>query len=303
MTPIDPQSCARAAWELSRQQQDVIARRQLFELGFSDDAIRHRLASGRLYRIYRGVYAVGRRDVSQLGRWMAAVLRCGEGAALSHSAAAALWRMRPIVRGTIEVSVVGREIVEDGLLVHRRARLDDIRVAHGIPVTNPAETLIDMAARLDRDALEAALNDADKHDLVTHDSLAAAVERAARRPGTAALRKLLSDHTFRRTDTELERQFLRIVRDAGLPLPLTQQHVNGHRVDFYWPALRVVVETDGGRFHRTGSEQTRDRERDHAHLAAGLTPLRFTHAQIFQRAAHVEAVLRAVVAPRLLDVT
>jgi very-short-patch-repair endonuclease len=91
---------------------------------------------------------------------------------------------------------------------------------------------------------------------------------------------MLGARTFRLTDSELERRFLRIVEKARLPRPLTQQNVAGFRVDFFWPDLGLVVETDGLTYHRTPSQQARDRLRDQAHLAAGLTPLRFTHAQV-----------------------
>jgi very-short-patch-repair endonuclease len=84
------------------------------------------------------------------------------------------------------------------------------------------------------------------------------------------------------------------VRRANLPRPRTQQHVNGHRVDFWWPEHKLVVETDGLRYHRTPAQQARDRRRDQAHYAAGLTPLRFTHAQVAYAPEEVERVLRSV---------
>jgi very-short-patch-repair endonuclease len=96
------------------------------------------------------------------------------------------------------------------------------------------------------------------------------------------------------TDTELERRFLPIARRAGLPLPLTQVYVNGFRVDFYWPELGLVVETDGLRYHRTPAQQAEDSRRDQTHAAAGLVPLRFTRAQVRFEPGHVEEVLTAV---------
>ena len=82
---------------------------------------------------------------------------------------------------------------------------------------------------------------------------------------------------------------------AGLPPPLTNRTVNDFKVDFFWPELGLVVETDGLRYHRTPAQQARDRLRDQAHLAAGLTPLRFTHAQVLRyEPAHVRATLVAV---------
>ena len=78
---------------------------------------------------------------------------------------------------------------------------------------------------------------------------------------------------------------------AGLPVPLTKQLVNGCEVDFYWPDLGLVVETDGLRYHRTASTQTRDARRDRAHTLAGMTPLRFTHYEIKYEPGRVRAEL------------
>jgi very-short-patch-repair endonuclease len=112
--------------------------------------------------------------------------------------------------------------------------------------------------------------------------------------GAPVLRTVLDRRTFRLTDSELERRFLRLVRRARLPDPLTQQRLNGFRVDFYWPHLRLVVETDGLRYHRTASQQSFDRARDQAHVTAGFTVLRFTHAQVAYEPGTVVSALRAV---------
>jgi len=108
------------------------------------------------------------------------------------------------------------------------------------------------------------------------------------------LRELLDRRTFVLTDSELERRFLPIALAAGLPVPQTGRRVNGFKVDFYWPDLGLVVETDGLRYHRTPAQQARDRLRDQAHTAAGLTCLRFTHAQVRFDPDHVRATLTAV---------
>lgn len=109
------------------------------------------------------------------------------------------------------------------------------------------------------------------------------------------MRRILDRRTFALTDSELERRFLPITRAAGLPLPETGRKLNGFKVDFYWPDLGLVVETDGLRYHRTPAQQARDRMRDQAHTASGLTCLRFTHAQVRFEADHVRATLAAVV--------
>lgn len=132
------------------------------------------------------------------------------------------------------------------------------------------------------------------------EALRRAIDQRPRKPGTAILRDLLDSHTFALTDSSLERWVLPIARRAGFPLPLTKQHLDGFRVDFYWPDLGLVVETDGLRYHRTAAEQTADRRRDQAHDAAGRVPLRFSRAQVVFEPEHVEATLKRVVR-RLAD--
>jgi very-short-patch-repair endonuclease len=147
-------------------------------------------------------------------------------------------------------------------------------------VTAPGRTLIDIAAGLSPKALERAVNEADRLGLIDPESLRSDLDAHQGVDGAPALRRVLDRRTFALTDSELEWRFLRLVRRAGLPAPLTQQRVNGFRVDFYWPELELVVETDGLRYHRTPNQQSKDRVRDQVHTAAGLTPLRFTHAQV-----------------------
>src|SRR5262249_27610156 len=78
--------------------------------------------------------------------------------------------------------------------------------------------------------------------------------------------------------------------------PETKAWVNGYEVDFYWPELGIIVEADGLRYHRTASQQKRGLERDQAHLATGMWPLRFSHWQIKYDAARVRKLLRSTVA-------
>jgi very-short-patch-repair endonuclease/predicted transcriptional regulator of viral defense system len=291
------QQLRAALWTLARRQHGVVTRRQLLDLGLSAHAINHRIRRGRLHPVYRGVYAVGRPELTQCGRWMAAVLSCGRGAALSHESAAALWRIRAKERRPLEVSVpAGCFPRQPKIVVHRRAVLTpgDVTRHHGIPVTTPVCTLVDLASRLERDELEAAINEADKLDLVDPERLRMALEGMNGRVGVAPLRYVLDRRTFAPTASGLERRFLPLARRAGLLPPQTQARVNGFDVDFYWPDLGLVVETDGLRYHRTPAEQTRDRLRDQTHAAAGLTPVRFTYAQVAFEPDHVQATLESV---------
>jgi very-short-patch-repair endonuclease len=230
---------------------------------------------------------------------MAAVLACSDGAVLSHSSAAALWRIGWEERGIVEISLPSlSRRRHPGIRIHRRPSLArrGLTREHGIPVTTPIQTLIDMSLRLDRLGIERMINGADKYNLVHPPQLRAALEARAGEAGAAKLRFILDRRTFRLTKEELERRFLPLVRKAGLPVPLTGQWVNGFEVDFYWPDLGLVVETDGLRYHRTPAEQARDRLRDQTHTAAGLTPLRFTHEQVRYEPEHVLTVLRATAA-------
>jgi very-short-patch-repair endonuclease len=285
------------AWKLASNQHGVVSRAQLLDLGLTENEIKTRVARGRLHRLWRGVYAVGRPQLTRHGWWMGAVLSCGPSAVLSHGSAAALWAIR--AKGPIRpIDVSVRSDVfrrRKDVRLHRRSfgSPRDLTRRDGIPVTSPARTLIDLATVIEPGPLEAAVNEADKLGLVDPDELRAANDEHVGIDGVAALRKLLDRRTFQLTDSELERRFLRLVRRAGLSPPRTRERVNGFRVDFFWPELGLVVETDGLRYHRTPFQQGKDRLRDQAHIAAGLTALRFTHSQIAHQPTSVSATLTA----------
>ena len=228
---------------------------------------------------------------------MAAVLSCGDEARLSHTSAAALWELVPGPPTRIELSVPhGVLRKRPGLVVHRRRSIlpSETTLHRGIPVTSPALTVIDMARRLSVAGLERAINEADKRGLVGWETMRLKAAALSHVPGARLVRERLDRRTFRLTDSDLERLFLPLVRTTSLGLPLTGQRVNGFRVDFYWPALGLVIETDGLRFHRTPDQQTRGHRRDQAHVASGLTTLRFSHEQIKFEPVHVRSTLCAV---------
>jgi hypothetical protein len=268
---------------MARRQHGIVARRDLLALGFSPEAIEHRVAKGRLHAVARGVYAVGWPQLTDERRWMTAVLACGEGAALSHRSAAALWGIGRERDATVDISVPRRckcRRPEIRARSRRTLQAKDIAMHRQIPVTSPARTVLDLATELDDRALERTVNEADKRDLIDPDALRGSLEDFAGEPGVRALRTLLDRHTFRLSDSDLELLFRPIATAAGLPPPLTKAEVNGFEVDFSWPDLGLVVETDGLRYHRTPFQQRRDLERDQAHRARGLVPVRFTHWQV-----------------------
>jgi hypothetical protein len=242
---------------------------------------------------------MGRRQITREGRWMAAVLACDPFAHLSHRSAAALWGFGEEHPGYIEISVQRhRKVRRPGIRTHDRAGLwnRDVGTRLGIPVTTPVHTFLDLATVTGPKTLERSINEADKIGVIDADSLRRALEDHPGQPGICLLRHVLDKDTFRLSDDELERLFRPLAAVAGLPTPLTKHMVNKFEVDFYWPDLGLVVETDGWRYHRTPSAQTRDALRFQAHTAAGLTPLRFSHYQVKYEPRHVQDILRKTVA-------
>lgn len=282
-------------WALAERQHGVVARAQLLDLGMHPDAVKHRIATGRLHPVHRGVYAVGRPQLSRRGHWMAAILACGAAAVLSHGSAAALWSIEDLRASPIHVSAP-TDRRRPGIVIHRRGVLGATERTERdrIPVTTPVCTLIDCAAHSTAARIQRAIGEADKLDLVDPETLRAALDTVPPRPGVGILRAILDRETFALTDSRLESRFLAIARAAGLPLPETRLRPNGHRVDFLWAGLGLIVETDGLRYHRTPGQQAVDRRRDQEHAVAGLTTLRFTHAQGRHEPAYVAATLQAV---------
>lgn len=214
---------------------------------------------------------------------MTAVLVGGEGAALSHRSAAALWEIGTEKPGTTDISVPRHtRLSRSGIRVRSRPALGAAEIVsrQGIPVTDIVRTLIDLAAESASAAVERAVNEADKRDHITPDALRLSLVDHAGEAGVRLLRQLLDKYTFRLSDSDLEVFFRPIAAAAGLPPPMTKQIVNGFEVDFFWATLGLVVETDGLRYHRTPATQARDARRDRAHVLAGMTPLRFTHFEI-----------------------
>jgi very-short-patch-repair endonuclease len=288
---------SREAWRLARSQHGVLTRRDLERLGFSKMAIEHRIAAGRLHLISRGVYAVGWPELTPHGRWMAAVLACGDGAMLSHRSAAELWRIGREEPGRIDVSVRRKcEIRRKGLKVRGRPSLGAGSVVqrYGIPVTDPVQTLIDLTTELKPLQVERAVNEADKHDLVDPETLRTALTVRKGEPGVKHLATLLDRHTFRLSDSDLEVLFRPLARAAAFPPPKSKHWVLGYETDFYFPEQGLIVETDGLRYHRTPAQQARAAKRDQTHTAAGLRVLRFTHWQIKYAPDEVVAVLRRI---------
>ena len=252
----------------------MVSRRQLRELGFDRGGIQRRVASGRLHRLYRGVYAVGHTVVSGHGRWLATVMACGDGAVLSHRSAAALWGIRPTASAKVDVTVSHTSGVRPttAIAVHRSRRPVTTARREGIPVTAPGQTLADLAIALPRRALEKAAEMAEAQRLDVH--------IPAGHPGETRLREAMAHDLSTTTRSPLEDAFLELCDAHDIPRPLVNTVVEGYEVDFCWPEQRLIVETDGHAHHGTRAAFERDRARDARLTALGWRVMRFTAGQV-----------------------
>jgi len=290
----------RAIATLAARQHGVVTRGQLLDAGLTRKAVQVRLTSGHLVRLHRGVYAVGHAQLRLEGRWLAAVLAAGPGAALSHRSAAALHGIRE--SSALDVTSTRRVAVR-GVTIHRTTRLDpeDLTTRRGVRATTLARTLVDLAAVLPPPYTAKLLREADRLNKLNATTLHAALERTSGRGGAgrAALRAALEQHHRHATSltlSELEDRFLALLDAHDLPHPLTNHLIDGMRVDAVWPEQRLAVELDGWAFHHDRAAFEEDRTRSTRLAEAGWTPVRFTHAQLVDRPHDIAATLRALLA-------
>ncbi len=271
---------------LATRQHGVVSRAQLVELGFSRHAIRHRVQTGRLLLLHRGVYAVGHRAVSRDGRLMAAVLAVGPGAVLSHRSAAELWGIRRTSRERIEVTVPRALRPRPGIEIHRKDVPPDERTTrHGIPVTTVPRTLVDLAKVLRPGELRRAAEQAEVNRLADPLPLNAVVQRHAGGHGVKTLRALSNEGIQPRiTRSELEQKFMTLIETSGLPKPETNAAIQLQgtwiEVDCLWRKQKLVVELDGHAYHSSREAFERDRERDRRLEANGYRVIRITWRQL-----------------------
>jgi very-short-patch-repair endonuclease len=280
---MEPAKCDLVIARIAARQHGVVSYAQLRNAGMSQPVISKRTGAGRLHRIHRSVYAVGHGRLTFEGRCMAAVLALGDGAAVSHRSAAALWRMLPHHDGPIEVTVPGDGGRERrrGIRIHRSSTLiaGSSSIRDGIRLTKAARTLRDLHRSSPQPVFRKAVRRAldlgliDSSDLRREDDL---------------------------TRSELERAFLALCRRHRLPQPEVNVRIGSYEVDFLWRDRGLIVETDGFRHHGDRSAFERDRARD-AHLQSlGYRVLRFTHRQLTEGRSTVVAALRSLLGQRSL---
>jgi very-short-patch-repair endonuclease len=160
-------------------------------------------------------------------------------------------------------------------------------------VTTLARTLVDLAAVLDPDALARAVHEAEVRHGTRPAQVEAVLERRPKSPGAAKLRAVLGGDTPVLL-SRLERRFLVLLGEAGLPRPQTNRPAGGHYVDCRWPEQRLTVELDSYRYHHSRHAWEQDRRREREARARGDEFRRYTWGDVFERPAQMLAELRAL---------
>jgi hypothetical protein len=276
----------KALWKLCERQDGVVSYEQLIDNRLSRHAIAHRVKTGRLWPKHRGVYAVGRPQLSERGLWRAALLAVEAGAVLSHQTAAAVWGLRP-TRGGDDIHVVVRSRSSlrdhDGVKVHRSSKLGSNHIGErlGLPVTTPGRTARDLALSLDERQIRALLREGEYRRVLDLGELRRSLGDDPSVEGRR-LRRVLDEWVpgIGLTESELEVRFVELCAQARLPLPSPQSRLRGRKVDFYWADVMLAVEVDGYEAHRGRIAFQQDRSKDRALKAAGYEVLRFTWAEV-----------------------
>jgi very-short-patch-repair endonuclease len=299
MIAMDPMQPDREIQRLSAARNGRLRTADLYAAGLSRQAIRTRVKRGTLTRVRKGVYAVGDPDAYEFGPEAAALAAAGPRATLSHESAAYVQRPRKNRPRLIHITVLGRWIkpwpgvkIHNVRVLHRR----DLRTVHGLTTTSPAKTILDCAATATQDELESLVDEARARKLVTPREIAATAVRYPRRRGATRLRGILDDETSGGTRSKMERKLRKLIEDANLPAPETNQPILAYTADFLWRHEKVIVEFDGRQTHDTPESFESDRDRDRALAARGYTVLRVTWRQLNNRPHKVVAEIAAALA-------
>jgi hypothetical protein len=285
---MDPRYATTA--RIAREQHGRVARRQLIAEGVDAERIKRWLRDGRLRPSHLGVYAVGHDAPSVAAGYMAAVLAGGEGAVLSHRAAAHLLELTRGAPPPPEVTVATTaHRRRPGVVIHRVRALHplDVSTFDGIPITTVPRALLDLAPRTAPHKLTRMCHEAWVHHGTTPAHIDATIARNPHKPGAAKLKRALGADVLL---SELERGFKALLRQNGLPLPRTNIDVAGDKVDCHWPALNLTVELHSWRYHasRHAFETDLARRRRSNHIA-------YRYGDVFERGGATIADLR----PRL----
>ena len=268
---------------LAAQQHAVFTYRQAREAGLSDRMIEGRLRLGIWERVHHVVYRIAGAPTTHEQRILAACLSTGHDAVASHRSAAYLWELDNDFRGAVEITMPrARSTDFPDVVTHRSSDLipEHVTVRHGVPVTKPARTLVDLGAVTPRWVVDRAIDVALARRLITIDGLWWMLAKVARRgrSGAGVLRECL-EWRFGVPESVLEGLFLRIVHDFDLPEPIVQYEVNtpggDYRIDAAYPDRLLAVELDGAQARMSPDALHYDNARQNELVDMGWQFLRF----------------------------
>jgi predicted transcriptional regulator of viral defense system len=279
--------------EVAARQHGVATRAQLLEAGVSLHVVDARVRRGRLLRVHQATYRVASQEPTIRTLAMAAVLATAgperAHVAISHVGAAVLWGFPGWdPPQCLDVSGTAPRRVP-GVSVHRVALCDDeVTTVHGIHVTTPERTVLDLAGTGTARQVEQALAAAERGARHRRMQIVALLQRRPHHPGSGKLRALLAHLAasgraplFLRS--RAEELALDLCDRAGLPTPRANERIAEYEVDFVWPEQHVIVEVDGYEFHGSRKAFHGDRDRDCALATAGYHVLRFTWRQLTEK--------------------
>jgi hypothetical protein len=288
--------------DLANRQHGVVSIRQLTgRLGYSESAVRRAADGGRLHRLHRGVYAVGHTRLTQQGRCLAAVLASGRGALLSHDSAAWLWGISTKSPVPYAVTTPVRRKPRPPIVLHYAGNLthEDRALREGIPVTSVARTFLDVAATSRPRRLQRMLERSEELRLFDLEPVESVLARNKGHHGAGPLSRAIALYKpapFTRSG--LERRFLDLVHEVGLPQPTTGFNEAGFELDVYWPQRRFAVELDTFETHGSRAAFERDRLRQEELKLAGIEMVRVTGARLDREPAEVMRRIAHLLADR-----
>ncbi len=303
---FDGVSLERIAMDLAARQHGVVARRQLFAAGYSAKTIRRRIQKGILLEVTPRVLTVAGVPNGRGRRAMTAVLHAGEHVVLSHTSAAAWWRISGFRLEPIHVAIERNRHWEarDGMIVHHATVLPTAfrTVLDAIPITTPALTILHLAGMISPERLEAAVDHAWSLRLIDGADLAEVLDRMAQRGrnGVAALRTIAGARpaTWTPPQSNLESRFLQLTKTHSLGRFECQVVLQDDgwqaRVDFVDRDVPLVVEVQSQRYHAALSQRSRDAERRRRIESLGYTVVEVWDVDLFGDEERVASRVRSV---------
>ena len=226
----------------------------------------------------------------------AAAMGAPDEALLSYWSAGWLWGLLRSRPGTVHVTCPKGRRAQRSFVTHRtELAVVDQTIRDGIPVTSLPRTILDVAVGAQPKTVARYIERADESTAFDLREMRELLDRSNGHQGAARVSATLdayfSERQFTRSD--LERRFLALVRDAGLPEPAMNHFVAGHEIDAYWEDGRFGVEIDVYATHGSRVSFEADRTRDDELLLAGVETIRVTGVRLDREpAAVVDSVRR-----------